>query len=114
MTGKAVHAEAKEHSPNIRGDLIHPVQTVQTFVIVGVGPQSTASRNVADRIIEGLGRRETLRILGDGRNDVVEHFVIGPVHFEPLLCPKVKRGFSRSEQLAVVIRPLVRECLRAD
>ena len=114
MTRKALDAQAKENPPNIRRDLINPVQTVQTFVIVGISPQSTACRNIANGIIEGEGRRETLRILGDGRNHVREDFVIWPVHLQPLLCPDVKLRFSRSEKLAKVIRPLVREFLTAN
>src|SRR5439155_16001673 len=39
VTGEAIHAEAKEYPPDIGRDLINPVQTVQTFVIVRIRPQ---------------------------------------------------------------------------
>ena len=114
MAGEAVQAEAEKHAADIRCDLINPVQTIQALVIVCIGPQSAASRNVADRIIEGESCRETLRILRGRRNDICEHVVVWPVDFQPLFCPKVKLRFPRSEQLAEVIRPLVREFLAAD
>src|SRR5439155_8549376 len=63
MAGEAVHAEAKEYAPDVRSDFVDPVQPVQAFVIVGIRPKSATSRNVADRIIEGESRGETLRVL---------------------------------------------------
>ena len=53
-------------------------------------------------------------IFGGRRNDVIEDFVIGPIRLEPLLCKKVETGVILSVQFAVVIRPLIRECLRPD
>ena len=81
--------------------------------MVGVGPDDAAIRNVGGGVIV-LGSRKPLRILGHRRNDVVEHFVVGAVHLDPFFCPKVKTGVVRSEQFAIVIRPLIGECLRAN
>src|SRR5437667_810452 len=114
MAGEAIHAEAEKHAADIRCDLINPVQTIQTSVIVGIRPQTAASRDVADWIIEGESCWETLRIFGGGRDDVREDIVVWPVHLQPLFRPKVKLRFSGSEQLAEVIGPLVCEFFAAD
>src|SRR5205823_13776878 len=114
MAGETIHAESKEHPPDIRRDLINPVQTVQAFVIVRIRPQPTASGNVADGIIERDSRRETLCVFSSGCEDVRKNFVVRPVHLQPLLCPEMKLRFPRSEQLAKVIGPLVGEFLGAN
>src|SRR4029077_8760847 len=72
VTGEAVHSESKEDTADIGRNLINPVQSVHTLVVIRVGPQAAPSRNVSDRIIEGESRWETFRILGCRRNQVGE------------------------------------------
>ena len=114
VTGEAVHAEPEKHAADIRRDLVDPIQPVETFVIVGVRPQPAARRDVSDRIIESLRRREPLCVFGRRRDDVRKDVVIGAVHLEPLLCPEMKLCFTRPQQFAKVICPLVGEFLGAD
>src|SRR5690242_20676987 len=109
MAGEAIHAEAEEYPADIRCDLINPVQPVYTFIIIGVGPQAATRRDIADRIIKGESRWKPLRVLRSRRNEVREDFVVWPIDLQPLLCPKMKLCFAGSEQLAKVIRPLIRK-----
>src|SRR5207247_1788431 len=113
VTGETVHAEPQKHAADIRRDLVDPIQPVETFVIVGVRPQPATRRDVSDRIIESLSRREPLCVFRRRRDDVRKDVVIGAVHLQPLLCPEMKLCFTRPQQFAKVICPLAGELLAA-
>src|SRR5215470_3991415 len=84
-----------------------PVQPIHTFIVVGICPETASRGNVSDRIIECQSGRETSGILGCRRDEVGENLIVRAVHLQPLLCPGVKRGHTRAEQLTPVICPFV-------
>ena len=96
VAGKAIHGNAEEDAANVRRELINPVESVETFQVVGVSPDDAAIRNVRGRVVV-LSGRQPFRILCDRCNDVVKHVVVGPVHLDPFLGPKVKTGVICSE-----------------
>src|SRR5262249_10614926 len=114
VTGEAVHTETKKHAPDIRRDLVDPIQTVEAFVIVRIRPQPAARRDVPDWVIKPLRGREPLCVFRRRRDDVRKYVVIGAVHLEPLLGPEMKLRFTRPQEFAKMICPLVGEFLGAD
>src|SRR5262245_25689929 len=81
--------------------------------MIGVLPDDTLVRNVGSRIVE-LSSRYSRCNFGDGSHDVVEHFVIRPVREQIFLEEEGKLRVVHSKQFAIVIRELVRECLRTN
>src|SRR5262245_61917446 len=81
--------------------------------MIGVMPDDTLVRNVGGRIVE-LSCRYPRCNFGDGSDNVVEHFVIGPVCEQIFLQEESKLRVVHSKQFAIVIRELVCECLSTD
>src|SRR5262245_31527960 len=81
--------------------------------MIGVVPDDTLVRNVGGRIVE-LGGRYSRCNFGNGSDDIVEHFVISPVCQQIFLSEEGELRVVHPEQLAIVIRELVRECLSTN
>ena len=76
-------------------------------------PDDTLVRNVGGRIVE-LSCRYARCNFGDRSDDVIEHFVVGPVCEQIFLQEEGKLRVVYSKQFAIVIRELVCECLTTN